>query len=92
MKVVSLNEKLSNEQKETILRYDYIDKKWYMDTTVAKHANRACKQGWTQTTKYIYNGVVVGGCFEATDRAITIRNSEKKKVSEKQMSNLSNCK
>ena len=89
MKTIKLTTRLSAEERETILAYDNIDKKWIMDTTVPKHANKAKRQGWTQTSEFIYeDGVVCGGVFEAPARAITIRNAEKKQMTEAQMGNL----
>lgn len=89
MKTTKITSRLSNEERETVLLYDNVDKVWRMDTTIPKHANKAKKQGWTQTTEYVYeDGVVCGGAFEAPARAITIRNAEKKQLSEKQMGNL----
>lgn len=89
MKTIKVNTRLSTEEKETILVYDNVDKKWFMDTTVPKHANKARKQGWTQTAEFIYeDGSSCGGEFEAPARAITIRNAEKKQMSEKQLGNL----
>ena len=90
MKTIQINTKLSNEERETVLIYNSADKKWVMDTTVLKHANKACKQGWKQISEYIYDdGSVCGGVFEAPARAITIRSTDKKQMSEKQMGNLS---
>jgi hypothetical protein len=89
MKTTTINTKLSNEERETVLIYNSADKTWIMDTTVLKHANKACKQGWKQTLEYVYDdGTICGGVFEASARAITIRNTEKKQMSEKQMGNL----
>lgn len=89
MKIIKINNRLSLEERETILTYDSIDKMWHMDTTLPKHVNKAKKQGWTQTAEYVYeDGTICGGVFEAPARAITIRNAEKKQMSEKQMSNL----
>ena len=89
METIKLTTRLSAEERETILVYDNIDKKWFMDTTVPKHANKAKKQGWTQTSEFVYeDGTVCGGAFEAPARAITIRNAEKKQMSEAQMGNL----
>ena len=55
-----------------------------------KHFNRLKKQGWTQTAEYAYeDGAICGGAFEGADKAITIRNPNKKRVmSELQMKNL----
>lgn len=89
MKTIKINSRLTLEERETILVYDSVDRVWRMDTTVLKHASRAKKQKWDQISEYVYDdGVVCGGVFEAPERAITIRNSEKKQMSEKQMSNL----
>ena len=89
MEVIKVNTRLSAEERETLLNYDNVDKVWLMDSTVPKHFNRALKQGWTPIAKYIYeDGTVCGMVFTAPARAITIRNTEKKQMSEKQMGNL----
>jgi hypothetical protein len=89
MKTIRINSRLTLEGRETVLVYSSVDKMWYMDTVVPKHANKAKKQGWQQTVEYIYDdGTSCGGVFEAPERAITIRNAEKKQMSEKQMRNL----
>lgn len=91
MEIIKVNCRLSAEERETILNYDNVDKVWIMDSTVPKHFNRALKQGWTLTTKYIYeDGTVCGMVLTAPARAITIRNTTKKQMSEKQLGNLSN--
>ena len=91
MEKIKVTTRLSTEERETILVYDNIDKKWLMDTTMPKHANKAKKQGWKQTVEYVYeDGTVCGGTFEAPARAITIRNAEKKQMSDKQLGNLAN--
>ena len=89
MKTTKINGRLTFEEKETVLLFDYAEKKWIMDTTVMKHYNKAVKQGWKQKSQYVYDdGVVCGGAFEAPAHAITIRGAEKRKMSDKQMSNL----
>ena len=89
MKTIKVAARLTAEERETVLVYDSIDKMWRMDTTVSKHFNKANKQGWNQTVEYVYDdGNICGGAFEAPARAITIRNAEKKQMSEKQMGNL----
>lgn len=89
MKTINVSTKLTNEERETVLVYDNIDKVWIMDSTIPKHCNKAKKQGWKQITEFVYeDGTVCGGVFEAPARAITIRNAEKKQMSEAQMSNL----
>lgn len=89
METIRINSRLTLEERETVLIYDSVDKMWRMDTTVPKHANKAKNQGWTQTAEYVYeDGMVCGGAFCAPQRAITIRNAEKKQMTEKQMKNL----
>jgi hypothetical protein len=89
MKTIKINSRLTNEERETIIVYSGVDKMWKMDTTITKHANKAKKQGWTQIAEYAYDdGTVCGGAFSAPARAITIRNAEKKQMTEKQMGNL----
>ena len=89
MKTIKMNARLSAEEREVVLVYDSIDKVWRMDSTIMKYVNKAKKQGWIQLTEYIYeDGVVCGGVFEAPSRAVTIRSTKKKQMSEKQMSNL----
>lgn len=89
MEIIKLTTRLSTEERETILVYDNVDKVWRMDSTIPKHFNKAKKQGWTQITEFVYeDGSVCGGAFEAPARAITIRNAEKKQMSEKQLGNL----
>ena len=90
METIKINGKLTNEERETVLVYDNIGKKWYVDTTLAKHVNKFKKQGWTQTAEYVYeDGSVCGGVFEGAEKAITIRNPNKKRVmSDEQMKNL----
>lgn len=89
MDTVKINGKLTNEERETFIVYDNIDKQWHADTTLSKHVSKFKKQGWTQTAEYVYeDGSVCGGAFTVPARAITIRNAEKKQMSEKQLGNL----
>lgn len=81
--------KLTNEERETILNYDSVEKVWVMDSFVPKHFRKALKQGWTPIKEYIYeDGTVFGMTLTAPERAVSIRNVNKKKLSEKQLSNL----
>ena len=89
MNTIRVNTRLTSEERETVLAYDNTNKRWIMDTTLPKHVNKAKKQGWVQTIEYVYeDGTVCGGVFEAPARAVTIRNVEKKQMSDKQMGNL----
>ena len=90
MEIIKVTSRLATEERETVIVYDNIDKKWRVDTTLAKHVNKFKKQGWTQTAEYIYeDGTVCGGVFEAPTKGITIRDPNKKRVmNELQMKNL----
>ena len=89
METIKLTSRLTNEEKETILVYDNISKTWIMDSTIPKHFRKAQKQGWTPITQYVYDDGTVGGmALSASERAVTIRNVEKKQMSEAQMGNL----
>lgn len=89
MEIVKINTKLTREEREAVLRYGELDKVWTIDTTIMKFYNKAKRQGWKQLVEYVYeDGSVCGGIFEAPDRAVTIRNAEKKLMSEAQMENL----
>ena len=89
METIKVRNTLITEERETLLNYDSIDKMWVMDSMVPKHFRKALKQGWTPIRQYVYDdGTVCGMVLTAPDRAITIRNTDKKKMSEKQMTNL----
>jgi hypothetical protein len=89
MRKICIGVRLTLDEKETVLQYDAVDKKWTIDTTVLRHYNKAKRQGWTQLVEYVYDdGSVCGGVFEAPDYAVTIRSTTKKQMSDKQMLNL----
>lgn len=82
-------DKLTNEERETHLCYDLVEKVWVMDSSIPKHFRKALKQGWTPVRQYIYeDGTVCEMVLTAPERSVTIRNTEKKKVSDKQLANL----
>lgn len=90
MEIIKVNTKLSVDERETTLNYDSVNKMWTLDSTVYKHYNKALKQGWTPIRQYIYDdGTVCGMVLTAPERAITIRSTVKKQMSEDQLTNLS---
>ena len=90
MEKIRIRGSLTIAERETLLNYDSIEKIWIMDSMVPKHFRRALKQGWTPIKQYVdRNDTVCGMVLVAPERAITIRNVDKKKMSEKQMKNLS---
>lgn len=81
--------RLSNEEREVHFYLDPIERVWTLDIFLPKYFNRAMKQGWTPIRKYIYeDGSVAGMSFTGPERAITIRNVDKKKLSKDQLKNL----
>lgn len=78
--------RLTNEEREVHLYLDPIDRVWVLDAFMSKYFNKAIKQGWTPIKKYVYeDGTVCGMTLTAPERAVTIRNVDKKKLSEKQL-------
>lgn len=89
METIKVSSKLTAEERETVLVYDSVDKVWTMDSTVPKHFRKALKQDWTPIRQYVYeDNTVCGMALTAPERAITIRNTSKKQMSEKQLGNL----
>ena len=90
MNKIKVYNRLSAEERETILNYDNESRRWTLDSTIPKHFRKALKQGWTPLIEYIYeDDTVCGMVLVATEKAITIRNPNKTRVmSEKQMENL----
>ena len=85
MEVIKINGRISNDEKEVNLLFDYGLKQWIMDTTVMKYYTKAKKQGWTQLKEYVYSdGTVVGGVFEAPAYSVSIRSTKKMERSSKQ--------
>lgn len=89
MEIIKVNSRLTLEEKETLLNYDSITKTWVMDSTISKHFKKALKQGWHPIRQYVFeDGTICGMVLTAPDRAVTIRNTTKKQMSEAQMNNL----
>lgn len=89
MKIIKVNSKFTLEEKESHLNYNPIDDEWVMDSNIPKHFRKAIKQGWTPIVQYVYeDGTVCGMILTGPERAITIRNTSKKQMSEKQLNNL----
>ena len=81
--------RLTNEERETHIYYDAISKRWTMDSSIPKHFRKALKQGWTPIRQYVYeDGTICEMILTAPERAVTIRSTEKKKLSPKQLATL----
>lgn len=86
VETIKVGTRLVPEERETHIGYDSIGKMWIIDSTVPKHFRKALKQGWTPIRQYIYeDGIVCGMILTAPERAITIRNVNKKELTEKQL-------
>lgn len=89
METIKVLSRLSTDEREVLLSYDAETKMWTMDSTVPKYFRKALKQGWTPVRQYVYDdGTVCGMVLTAPERSVTIRNTAKKQMSDKQMGNL----
>lgn len=85
--------RLSNEEREVHIYFDPIERVWAVDSFMPKYFRKAIKQGWTPIREYIYeDGTVAGMSFIVPERSISFRKTEKKKISEKQRTNLNTSK
>ena len=86
MKIKKINYTISQEERETLLRYDYLDQCWYVETSVPTHITKFKKQGWeivSQTVNHLGNVQVVE--FKCDNpSSIIIGKAEKKKLTEEQ--------
>ena len=89
METIKIYSKLTLEERETLIHYDVVEDRWVMDSVTPKIFRKALKQGWTPVRQYVYeDGTVCGMVLTAPYRSITIRNTTKKQMSEKQLGNL----
>ena len=86
MKIKKISYTISQEERETLLRYDYLDQCWYVETSVPTHITKFKKQGWeivSQTVNHLGNVQVVE--FKCDNpSSIIIGKAEKKKLTEEQ--------
>ena len=86
MKIKKINYTISQEEKETVLRFDYIDQCWYVETSVPKHITKFKKQGWEIVSQTINENdnvqVVEFKCDNPS--SISINKAEKRKLTEEQ--------
>ena len=89
METIKVTSKLTLEERETGMIYDCVEDTWTMDSVTPKIFRKALKQGWTPIRQYVYeDGTVCGMVLKAPYRSVTIRNTTKKQMSEKQLGNL----
>ena len=89
LETIKVTARLSTDEREVHLFYDAESGMWIMDSTIPKYFRKALKQGWTPVRQYVYeDGTVCGMVLTAPERSVTIRNTAKKQMSDKQMGNL----
>lgn len=90
METIKVYSKPTLEERETLLNYNPIDEIWVADSNIPKHFRKFLKQGWTPIRQYVYeDGTICAMTLVGPERAITIRSTTKKQMSEKQLGNLS---
>jgi len=76
--------KLKNEEMESHLSFDLVDRKWNCWSTIKKDIAKMKRQNWTLVkTEYYSDGTVYSSTFEAPENAITFRKVESDKPEEK---------
>lgn len=89
MKTIKNDIKLTAEERETHLNFDYINKIWYMDSSITRHFNKAVRAGWEPIAQYIdKDGIVYRMQLRAPERGITIKTPEKRNVSAEHLQKL----
>ena len=84
--IIKLSTKLTKEERETHYYTDDITNQVEVDTTIMKDFRKLIKQNWLMTHKYINpDGTDAGGRFTAPRRSLSIRSTEKKKLSPKKL-------
>ena len=81
MKIKKINYTISQEERETLLRYDYLDQCWYVETSVPTHITKFKKQGWEIVSQTVNeNGNVQVVEFKCDNpSSVIIGKAEKKK-------------
>lgn len=71
--------KYLSEERETILNYDPVSRKWSAWTNVPEHIRKLQAKGWLLTAKTESEGTEIDAWFEAPKNAITFRDLTKPK-------------
>lgn len=81
MTIKYMNGSLSREERETLLRFDYLEQYWYADTSVPTHITKFKRQGWEVVSQTINeDGIIQAIEFRcANPSSITIGNAKKRK-------------
>ena len=81
-----MNGHLTAEERETLLRFDYLDQCWYVETSVPTHITKFKKQGWEIVSQTLSkDGSIQAVEFKCDNpSSITIGKAEKKRLTEEQ--------
>ena len=76
-----MNGHLTAEERETLLRFDYLDQCWYVETSVPTHITKFKKQGWEIVSQTLSkDGSIQAVEFKCDNpSSISIGNAERKK-------------
>ncbi len=89
MKTFIRTTRIIPEERETHLNFDYIDKVWYMESSIPRHINKALKSGWTPIEQHTYeDGTICSMKFIAAERGITIKTPKKRELSDEHKAKL----
>ena len=67
------------EERETIVTYDPITRKWSAWTNVPEHIRKLQAKGWSMKLCHHSDGAIIDAAFEAPKNAITFRDLTKPK-------------
>ena len=81
-----MNGHLTAEERETLLRFDYLDQCWYVETSVPTHITKFKKQGWEIVSQTLSkDGSIQAVEFKCDNpSSVIIGKAEKKKLTEEQ--------
>lgn len=77
-----MNGHLTAEERETLLRFDYLDQCWYVETSVPTHITKFKKQGWEIVSQTLSkDGSIQAVEFKCDNpSSISIGKAEKRKI------------
>lgn len=80
-----MSDKLTREERETLILYNEVDDEFIIDSSVQKHIRKFDKLGYECTdTRNYDDGTVCSKSYKVPVRSISFRSPEKRKVTEEQ--------
>lgn len=80
-----MSDKLTREERETLILYNEVDDEFIIDSSVQKHIRKFDKLGYECTDTQLYDdGTVCSKSYKVPVRSISFRSPEKRKVTEEQ--------